>query len=65
MAGCAHFYDLWWRYNEDPVFFGLSQKPYAELSLYRCQQDQYSEGIETLKQLLRRGSFRFQEDKGS
>jgi hypothetical protein len=61
MARCAHLYDLWWRYDEDPVFFGLSEKPSAELSLYHCQQLRYAEGIQTLEQLLRNGGFHLPE----
>jgi hypothetical protein len=57
MARCSQLYDLWWRYDEDPVFFGLAEKSHAELALYDCQQGRYAEGIEVLKQLLRRGGF--------
>jgi hypothetical protein len=31
MVRCSHLYELWWRYDEDPVFFGLAEKPTAEL----------------------------------
>jgi hypothetical protein len=57
MAHCCRLYDLWWRYDEDPVFFGLAEKSQAELALYNCQGGRYSEGIPVLEQLLRNGGF--------
>jgi hypothetical protein len=57
MARCSHLYDLWWRYDEDPVFFGLAEKSPAELALYDCQRGRYAEGIPVLEQLLRNGGF--------
>jgi len=57
MARCSHLYDLWWRYDEDPVFFGLAEKSYAELALYDCQRGRYAEGIPVLERLLRQGGF--------
>ena len=57
MARCSRLYDLWWRYDEDPVFFGLAEKSQAELALYDCQRGKYSEGIPVLEQLLRNGGF--------
>ncbi|GEP59713.1 hypothetical protein RSO01_68790 [Reyranella soli] len=65
MALCSHLYDLWWRYDEDPVFFGLSQKSTAELALYNCQQGRYAEGIKPLEALLRQGGFHIPDDKGA
>ena len=63
IARCSHLYDLWWRYDEDPVFFGLAEKSTAELALYNCQQGRYDEGIQALDQLLRHGGFRFPDDE--
>jgi hypothetical protein len=63
MARCSHLYDLWWRYDEDPVFFGLAERPTAELALYNCQQGRHPEGIQALEQLLRNGGFRFPDDE--
>lgn len=64
MARCSHLYDLWWRYDEDPVFFGLAEKSYAELALYDCQRGRYAEGIPVLERLLRQGGFNLpQEEK--
>jgi hypothetical protein len=57
MARCNHLYNLWFRYDEDPVLFGLAEKSQAELALYDCQQGKYEEGIRTLEQLLRHGDF--------
>lgn len=57
MARCTHLYNLWWTYDEDPVFFGVAEKSQAELALYNCQQGKYDEGIAALEQLLRRGGF--------
>ena len=57
MARCSHLYDLWWKYDEDPVFFGLAEKSYAELALYGCQRGRYAEGIRVLERLLRQGAF--------
>jgi hypothetical protein len=57
MARCSHLYDLWGRYDEDPVFFGLAEKSYAELALYDCQRGRYAEGIPVLERLLRQGGF--------
>jgi hypothetical protein len=63
MARCSHLYDLWWRYDEDPVFFGLAEKSTAELALYNCQQGRYAEGIQALEELLRHGGFRNPDDE--
>jgi hypothetical protein len=57
MARCSHLYDLWWKYDEDPVFFGLAGKSYAEFALYGCQRGRYAEGIQALERLLRQGGF--------
>jgi hypothetical protein len=57
MARCGRLYDLWWRYDEDPVFFGLAEKSQVELALYNCQRGRHSEGIPVLEQLLRNGGF--------
>jgi hypothetical protein len=61
MARCSHLYDLWWRYDEDPVFFGLAEKSHAELALYDCQRGRYAEGIPVLERLLRQGGFHLPE----
>ena len=63
LARCSHLYDLWWRYGEDPVFFGLAEKSTAELALYNCQQGRYDEIIQALEQLLRSGGFRLPADE--
>ena len=63
MARCSHLYDLWWRYDEDPVFFGVAEKSTAELALYNCQQGRYAEGIQALQELLRHGGFSNPEDE--
>ena len=57
MARCSRLYDLWWRYDEDPAFFGLAEKSRVELALYNCQRGRYAEGIPVLEQLLRSGGF--------
>ena len=54
---CSDLYDVWWKYDEDPVFFGLAEKSYAELALYGCQKGRYAEGIRVLERLLRQGGF--------
>jgi hypothetical protein len=63
MARCSHLYDLWWRYDEDPVFFGVAEKSTAELALYNCQQGRYPGGIQALQELLRHGGFRNLDDE--
>jgi hypothetical protein len=63
MARCSHLYDLWWRYDEDPVFFGLAEKSQAELALYDCQRGRYAEGISVLERLLRQGGFRLPQEE--
>jgi hypothetical protein len=37
MARRSQIYDLWWRYDGDPILFGLAQKSQAELALYGCR----------------------------
>ncbi len=54
---CSRLYDLWWRYDEDPIFFGLAEKSRAELASYNCQRGRYAEGIPVLEQLLCNGGF--------
>lgn len=65
MARCSQLYNLWWTYNEDPVFFGVAQKSHAELALYNCQQGKYDEGIQVLEDLLRRGGFDLSRVEGA
>lgn len=65
MALCSHLYDLWWTYDQDPVFFGLAEKSTAELALYNCHQGRYADGIKPLEALLRQGGFHDLDDKGA
>ena len=57
MSRCAEPYQLWWAYEEDPVFFHTGERAQAELALYRCQDGRYEEGIPELETILRNNRF--------
>ena len=57
MARCTQLYQLWWTYDQDPVFLHTGQRAKAELAVYRCQQGNYEAGIQELEKLLQQGGF--------
>jgi hypothetical protein len=58
MARCTQLYQIWWTYDEDPVFLHTGERAKAELAVYRCQNGRYEEGIQELEGLLKHGGFR-------
>jgi hypothetical protein len=57
MARCTELYQIWWTYDEDPVFLHTGERAKAELAAYRCQNGRYEEGIQELEGLLKHGRF--------
>jgi hypothetical protein len=57
MARCTQLYQIWWTYDEDPVFLHTGERAKAELAVYRCQNGRYEEGIQELAGLLKHGRF--------
>src|SRR5262249_37662771 len=46
-------YELWWTYDQAPVFLHTGERAQVEFAVYRCQHEHYDETIHALEDQLR------------